>query len=171
MLGGVNKVVMMSKENLVRGNTVLAPQYEPSNPDRKQQEELRRVKAAEKANREKRVKNKAKVLMNIGIAFVIGLSIIYRYVVLYNIRQNLTSIKGQIVAMDKENEDLKVVLAKSRRIDDIEKIATEKLHMVRADRNQAVYSDLTKENFKNTSNKNNEGTEAGFLQKIINKLF
>ena len=167
----MNKVVMMSKENMVRGNTVLAPQYEPKEPDRKQHEELKRAKEAQKANREKRVKNKAKVIMNIGVAFIIGLTIIYRYVALYNIRQELTTVKGQVMAVDKENEDLKVVLAKSRNIEDIEKVATEKLNMVRADRNQAVYADLTKENFKNTSNKNNEETEVGFLQKIINKLF
>lgn len=164
-------MVMMSKENMVRGNTVLAPQYEPTKPDTKQQEELKRAKAVKKANREKRVKSKAKVLMNIGIAFIIGLTIIYRYVVLYNIRQELTTAKGQVMAIDKENEDLKVVLAKSKNIDDVEKVATEKLHMVRVDRNQAVYADLTKENFKNTSNKNNEETEVGFLQRILNKLF
>jgi len=162
---------MMSKENMVRGNTVLAPQYEPREPDRKQQEELRRAKEVQKANREKRVKNKAKLIMNIGIGFIIGLTIIYRYGILYNIRQELTTVKGQVMAVSKENEDLKVVLAKSRSIDDIEKVATEKLHMVRADRNQVVYSDLTKENFKNTSNKNNEETEVGFLQRFINKLF
>jgi len=162
---------MMSKDNVIRGNTVLAPQYEPTNPEKKQQEDLRKARAINKANREKRVKSKMKIMINIGVAFIIGLVLIYRYVVMYNIRQDLSNIKSQVAAVNKENDNLKVILVSASSINEVEKTATEKLHMVRANRNQVVYADLTKDNFKNTSNKNNEDTEVGFIQKIINKLF
>jgi len=162
---------MMSKDNVIRGNTVLAPQYEPANPERKQQEDLKKARALSKAKREKRVKSKMKVMINIGVAFIIGLVLIYRYVVMYNIRQDLSNIKSQVAAVNKENDNLKVILVSASSINEVEKTATEKLQMVRADRNQVVYADLTKENFKSTSNKNNEDTKVGFFQKIINKLF
>jgi cell division protein FtsL len=163
----------MNKENYINGNTVLAPNYEPIGPSKKQEYEKLRKAKAENLNkkREKRVNSKAKTLSNIALVFIIGVTLIFRYASIYNIQKNLSNIKSHTINLNKENENLKVELVKASNLDNVEKIATEKLHMVRAEKAHAIYTDLTKENFAKVTNANKNDSKLSLLQKIYNMLF
>jgi cell division protein FtsL len=166
-------VIMMNKENYVNGNTVLAPSYEPLAPSKKQDyERLNKAKAENLIKkREKRVNSKAKTLRNIALVFIIGVTLIFRYASIYNIQKNLSNIKSEVVNLNKENENLKVELVKASNLNNVEKIATEKLHMVRTEKSNAIYMDLTKENFVKVASANKDQSQLSFLQKIYKMLF
>lgn len=164
---------MMNKENYVNGNTVLDPNYEPEGPSRKQEHERLIKLEVKRLNKQmdKRVNNKVKTLSSIALIFIIGVIIIFRYTSIYNVQKNLSNIKNETISINKENENLKVELVKASNLINVEKIATEKLHMVRAEKTQAIYADLTKENFAKVTSVNKDNTQLSLLQKIYKMLF
>ena len=164
---------MMNKENYVNGNTVLDPNYDPKVPSKKQEYERLRKVEVKKLNKQmdKRINNKAKTLSGIAFIFIVGVIIIFRYTSIYNIQKNLSNIKNKTISLNKENENLKVELVKASNLVNIEKIATEKLHMVRAEKTQAIYTDLTKGNFAKVTSANKNNTQLTLLQKIYKMLF
>lgn len=164
---------MMNKENYINGNTVLAPIYEPEGPSKKQ--EYERFKKEKTNNlikrREKKLNSKAQILSSILLVFVVGVTLIFRYASIYNIQRNLSNIKSETISLNKENENLRVELVKASNLDNVEKIATEKLHMVRAEKTQVIFADLTKENFADATSVNKTESQMSLLQKIYKMLF
>lgn len=164
---------MMNKENLVNGNTVLAPQRQVINPapnEKSQEAERKKKESLNRAKKEGR-KEKLSILRNIAILFGIGVVLIGRYSAIYHMQKDLSNTRTTINRLSRENESLKVDLVKASNIQNVEEIATTKLHMIPADKNKAVYADLTKENFKNTTTKNQEKKERSLMEKIKNILF
>ena len=164
---------MMNKENYVIGNAVLAPNYEPAGPSKKQEyERLKKTKAENLyKKREKRVNSKAKTLRCIALVFIVGVTLIFRYTSIYNVQKNLSNIKSETISLNKENENLKVELVKSSNLSNVEKIATGKLNMVRVEKHQVIYTDLTKENFAKDASLNKNHSQSSFLQKVYKMLF
>lgn len=164
---------MMNKANYINGNTVLAPSYDPIEPSKKQEyEKLRKAKAENLNKKRKRsVNSKAITLRNIALIFIVGVTLIFRYATIYNVQKNLSNIKNETISLNKENENLKVELVKATNLASIEKIATEKLNMVRAEKTQVVYADLTSQNIVKVTSSNKNNTQMSLLQKIYKMLF
>ena len=84
-------MIVVNEESLISGNTVLKPKYSPSRNTEKE-EEARNRKVKHK-HRNKRLKNKIKIIRSIAFTFVLGLILVGRYSIIYNMQKELNSIK------------------------------------------------------------------------------
>ena len=78
--------------------------------------------------------------------FVIGITIITRYCMIYTYQGTASKAKAELEIVDKENSAYKVQLIKFRNISYIEKIALGRLNMVKPEISDIEYMDLTKNN-------------------------
>lgn len=162
----------MDKQSRINGNTVLAPEYVPSRRHKNEEDEKLKRERKQKLINERniKVKKKTRTLKNIGIVFVLGVTLIGRYCAIYNMQKNLSEVKTQISTLNKENENLRVELVKFNNMVYIEDIAVNKLHMVRPEKSLAIHLNLSKDNFEDTLSENDIKHES-LLQKIKNILF
>lgn len=159
-------MIVTNKQTLISGNTVLVPNENPSRSFEKENKQDN--KKSVKNNKHRKLKEELKVLMNISLAFIIGLTIIYRYSALYVSQKNLNDIRNEISSKKKENEDLRINLIKFQSDQYIENEALGKLHMVKPDKNSIEYIDLSKNNFKTQKEFKEEQNKSNLLAKIKN---
>lgn len=148
---------------MIDGNTALAPNYVPY----RESERERQVKRNKAKN--KNFNKKVVVMRNIMIAFIVGITLVGRYCIIYNLQSELNTTKQNIVALNKENENLKVELVKYNNIQYIEEAAINKLGMVTPDRNDAIYADISKETIITAEGESNEGKNA--VNVLAEKIF
>ncbi|MDP4143260.1 MAG: cell division protein FtsL [Bacillota bacterium] len=160
-------MIVANKQYSTNGNAALVPErkYIPEKKDLKneqiQSEELKKAK-----QHKKRVQ--AKIIVSIFAMFVIGLTIVVRYSDIYVMQRQLTLEQENLNSLTKENEDMKLDLMRQGNLKDIEKQATEDLHMVLPSKDQAIHVDLGKNNF-NTVQVNKDQND-GFINTIKEKL-
>ena len=154
-------MIVVNEDSFIQGNTVLKPQYRPTKDNKSYK------KRKLKRKTQKRIKNKVKIIKNIVLAFIVGLALVGRYCIIYNMQMELNSTKRSINEINRENENLKVELVKYNNLQYIDDIAINKLQMLPPDKGAAVYVDLYKENIKITDKKNQDKVEK---QNIWNKL-
>ncbi len=154
---------VLNGKNMIDGNTVLAPNYVPY----RESERERQVKRNKAKN--KNFNKKVVVMRNIMIAFIVGITLVGRYCIIYNLQSELNTTKQNIVALNKENENLKVELVKYNNIQYIEEAAINKLGMVTPDRNDAIYADISKETIITAESESNEGKNA--VNVLAEKIF
>lgn len=160
----------MNKNNLVNGNTVLAPQYQPDWDD-----EYKKLKEAKTRNllnkRDKNIRKKASVLLNIACLFIFGILLVWRYSMIYGMQQNLNKTKNNVIEVSRDNESLKVELVKFSSMAYIEDYAVNKLKMVKPEKGTAVNIDLNKQNFTYNVKDNEKGAKKNLWTKIFNIIF
>ncbi|MCB2288903.1 hypothetical protein LGK97_03880 [Clostridium sp. CS001] len=147
----------------VLGNTVLAP-----DETFKKQKHEDLEKSLEQIKHKKRLKNMKKkkhTLINILLGFVVGVTIIARYSMIYNYQNATFKAKAEIEVLNKENEAYKIQLIKFKNISYIEEIATEKLHMVKPRISDIQYYNLSKNNLETK-----EASEVKISNTIISKI-
>ena len=164
----MNKVIVEKNNFEINGNTVLAPdehfkkrKYEDLEKSRKQIQHSKKLKD---------MKKKKGVLKNIFLGFIIGMTIIARYCMIYGYQDEITKTKAKIEALSKENDTYKVELIKFRNIGYIEEIATTKLHMVKPRISDIQYCNLSKNNL-DTKEKLEVKTSHNIINKITNIIF
>jgi cell division protein FtsL len=160
-------IIVNNQGSYINGNTALKPEFDDYKEKFNSKKKLENQKI-----REKRLKVKLSVVRNIVFAFLISVSIIGRYGIVYNMQGNINKVDKNIKEIIAENDDLNIKLATLSNLSTLENVSTGKLAMVREDSNQIVYSDLTKNNFKISkiilsSDKANDG----IIDKIKNLLF
>jgi cell division protein FtsL len=163
--------VLIDKESMFNGNTVLAPEYLPSKKN-EEYEKLRKARQESlKRNQQLRINKKLKVLLCISAVFILGIAMIYRYSVIYDMEKQVGKERSIESKLQIDNDNIKIQLAKYNDINKIEEFAINKLHMVQPDKGAAIYMDLNKSNFKDSSKKviKNEGNDI--LNKIKSFLF
>jgi cell division protein FtsL len=144
----------VNEKFVISGNTVLAPNYEPY----RESEQKRQVR--ENRISKKNINKKIIVMRNIMIAFIVGITLVGRYCILYNLQSELNTSKQNIAELNKENENLKVDLVKYNNIQYIEDVAVNKLGMVTPNRNDAIYADVSKKIIISAESESNEGEKA-----------
>lgn len=133
----------------------LQPEYEPKrNPYKKKKSALvkkttTKSQSTRKTNQKSKKKHKYnyKPVVYIIITFAMLFTISYRYSLIneeYNAKE---SIKSQVNAVKKENEQLKVSIENSLNLNSVKKSAEDKLGMQKLDNNQKVYLDLQKKDY------------------------
>jgi len=162
-MNGVNKVIVAKSNFEMDGNTVLAPdeqvrkrRYEDYEKSRQQTQDTKKIRD---------IKNKKSILRNILLGFVIGVTIIARYCMIYNYQDTTTKAKAEIETLNRENDSYKLQLIKFRNISYIEQLATSKLNMVKPSISDVQYVDLNKNNLKA-----NEESQVKLSSDIVNKL-
>lgn len=160
-------IIVNNPGSYVNGNTALKPEFEDYKEKFNNNRKLQNQKI-----RDKRLKLKLAVVRNIIIAFLIGISIIGRYGIVYNMQGNINKLNNNIKEIIVENDDLNIKLATLSNLSTLEDVSTKKLAMVREDSNQIVYSDLTKNNFKiNKIILSSDKAKDSIIVKIKNLLF
>lgn len=150
------------------GNTVLAPdeqvrkrKYEELEKSRQQTQQSKKIKD---------IKNKKSILKNILLLFVIGITIIARYCMIYNYQDTTSKARAQIETLNKENDAYKLELIKFRNISHIEQTAITKLHMVKPSIGDVQYCNLSKNNLV-TAEKSEVKISSDIISKIKNIIF
>lgn len=159
-------MIVVNENSVIRGNTVLKPDYNPYENDQSEREEERKRKQKHNKQRNRRMVSKVKVMRNIALTFIIGLTLVGRYCIIYDMQRELNSVKSSISVVNKENENLKVELVKYNNLQLIEETATNKLQMIKPDKGLALYTNLDKEVIQSREKKK----EIEAQQNIWNKL-
>lgn len=154
---------MLNEKIMINGNTVLAPNHVPYR-ESEQKRQVRKNKSSKK-----NINKKIVIMRNIMIAFIVGITLIGRYCIIYNLQSELNTTRQNIVALNKENENLKVELVKYNNIQYIEDVAVNKLGMVTPDRNDAIYADISKETIITAESESGEGKNA--VTVLAEKIF
>lgn len=153
-------MILMNKDSMVNGNTVLQPEYKPYKETGKKE-----LKHKNK-NRELKIKRKLKVIRNICIVFIVGVILIYRYCVIYNAQTELNSIENDISQINKQNENLRVELVRYNNLEYIENNAINKLQMKVPDKGSAVYTSLDKKIIKTDEDLDQSEMHKGILNEL-----
>lgn len=90
---------------------------------------------------------KTKYIVEIAFAFVILLTISYRYSLINTKFSEKESLKTELAEIQKQNAQLQLNIEKSTNINNIEQQAKEKLGMKKLDNGQKVYVSLPKEDY------------------------
>lgn len=164
-------MIVTNKKNQVSGNNALAPDSSPSRGTREKiYKELETSKREhKKINKQKLVKKKAKVLKNVLLAFTVGVTLVYRYSLIYDMEKNIIDTKKEISVINADNENLRIGLLKFNNIEEIEKISVQQLNMIPKSKTNVVYIDLEKNNFKKAEENMEKG--SSFIEKIKKILF
>ena len=126
----------------------LQPEYEPnSNPYKKGNSSVTKKRATKKPASKKKAKYNYKPVVYIMLSFVMLFTISYRYSLINEEYNKKESIKSQVNAVQKENEQLKVSIENSLNLSSVAKAAEDKLGMQKLDNNQKVYLDLQKKDY------------------------
>lgn len=162
--------MILMNRNAVDGNTALNPKPYEKKVDRKQ---IKKDKNRKRLKlREASIKNKLKIMMSIGIAFVVAMVLILRFAFICNLRKDIANTQKQIVAVKSKNENLKVELFKYDNLQFIEKQSKE-LGMDRANLSNVKYCNLDNQNFKENIKKNSSKNKkkSTIINIIKSKLF
>ena len=148
---------------------------EPDYKRKKQKRNLRVVKDMPRqdvklssAQKERQVKL---TLIVIGI-FILLLTISYRNSQINEKFTEIQSLKNELSATQKENEQMKVNIENKLNLNTIEKMAKEKLGMQKLTNRQTVYINLPKKDYvEPASEKIVKNSNENWFQKLTNKLF
>ena len=120
------------------------------------------------AQKERQVKL---TLIVIGI-FILLLTISYRNSQINEKFTEIQSLKKELSATQKENEQMKVNIENNLNLNTIEKMAKEKLGMQKLTNRQTVYINLPKKDYvEPASEKIVKNSNENWFQKLTNKLF
>lgn len=131
----------------------LQPEYEPKkNPYKKKKSSVSKKQTTNKKvskNPVSKKKNKYnyKPVAYIMLAFAMLFTISYRNSLINEKYNEKESIKSQVSAVQKENEQLKVSIENSLNLSSVAKAAEDKLGMQKLDNNQKIYLDLKKKDY------------------------
>lgn len=151
----------------------LEPNYEPQKRTKKRNlkvvEDLPRqdIKMS-KMQKKKQVKLTLLVLM----IFAVLLTISYRNSKISEKFSEIQNQKKQLATIQKENEQLKVVIENGETLNNVEKIAKEKLGMQKLTNKQTVYINLPKEDYVESSSEEVVvEEEKNWFEQILDKVF
>ena len=124
------------------------PEYEENNNKIKRTKTKTRKKVNVKKNKAVEYSRKrTKYIIEIAVAFVILLTISYRYSLINTKFSEKESLKTELAEIQKQNAQLQLNIEKGTNINNVEQQAKEKLGMKKLDNSQKVYISLPKEDY------------------------
>lgn len=116
-------------------------------------------------------KRNAKHIIEIGIGFIILLTISYRYALINSKFSEKENLKAKLAEVQKQNAQLQVSIEQGMNIKNIEQAAGERLGMQKLNTNQKVYVSLPKKDYIESASRTiKEETEENWWQKFIKLL-
>lgn len=103
----------------------------------------KKVKKAQAIEKRKNVKH----ILEIGVVFVLLLTISYRYALINSKFSQKESLKASLAELQKQNAQLKVSIEQGMNINNIEQAAKEKLGMQKLTNKQTVHISLPKKDY------------------------
>lgn len=125
----------------------LEPEYEPVKAPYKKKKSSTLGKKREKVQPKRHLKSQVKIVAYVFLIFASLLVISYRNSLINESFNENESLKSNLAAIQKENEQLRVNLENSMNLSNIAKMAEEKLGMQKLDNSQKVYVSLDKKDY------------------------
>ena len=125
----------------------LEPEYEPIKDPYKKKKSSTLGKKQEKVQTKRHLKSQVKIIASVFLIFASLLVISYRNSLINESFNENESLKSNLAAIQKENEQLRVNLENSMNLSNIAKMAEEKLGMQKLDNSQKVYVSLDKKDY------------------------
>lgn len=148
----------------------LQPEYEQIKKKYPKKSTLKKKKVSSKKQKKEKLKHK-KATMYVTIGFLLLFTISYRNAL---ISQNYSDIKTketELLAMQKQNEQLEVSIETSLNLQNIEKSAQEMLGMQKISNAQTVYVELPREDYIEPATEEIENSkEDNWLTEIWNMI-
>lgn len=154
--------------------------YEYDTSPRKLEPEYEERKIEKRHNTKRKQRNeelvnsrkKAKYIVNIGLVFIILLTVSYRYSLINTKFNEKEKLKSELAKIHKENAQLQINIEKGTNINNVEQQAKEKLGMKKLDNNQKIYVSLPKEDYVESAIEEVETAEdETWWQALIRDLF
>lgn len=149
----------------------LEPEYRPHKQKRKLKvvEDLPRQEV--KISKEQK-KKQLKITLAVIAIFGLLLTISYRNSQINEEFNKMQNLKQELASVQKENEQLKVSIENGLNLNNIEKLAKEKLGMQKLTNRQIVYVTLPKKDYvESTSEKVVIDNQENWFQKFVDKIF
>ena len=115
-------------------------------------------------------KKNVRHILEIGIAFVVLLTISYRYALISSRFSEKEGLKSDLSNIQKQNAQLKVSIEQGMNLNNIEQAAKEKLGMQKLDNNQKVYINLEKKDYVESATKEENTETESWWQKLLKNL-
>lgn len=151
----------------------LQPEYEPRVKKYPKKSTAKKIKVASKKQvkpkAKKKLKVEAKVMVYVAIGFTILLAISYRNSVINEKFAEIKTLKSNLAALQKENEQLEVSIESSLNLKTIEQSAKDLLGMQKLENSQSVYISLPKQDYiEPASEEILTGDNISIWERIIN---
>ena len=149
----------------------MEPEYRPHKQKRKLKvvEDLPRQEV--KISKEQK-KKQLKITLAVIAIFGLLLTISYRNSQINEEFNKMQSLKQELASVQKENEQLKVSIENGLNLNNIEKLAKEKLGMQKLTNRQIVYVTLPKKDYvESASEKVVIDNQENWFQKFVDKIF
>lgn len=151
----------------------LQPDYSPKRRTKKNN--LRVVKDIQRQDirmTEEQIKRRKKIAFIVVAIFVLLLTISYRNSQINEKFSQVQSLKKELSSIQKENEQLKVNIENGLNLNNIEKLAKEKLGMQKLTNKQTLYISLPKKDYVESASEEVKKEEnQNWFEQIMNSIF
>ena len=144
----------------------LQPEYEPIKKRYPKKSTAKKTTSKTKVQKN----NKTKIMMYIGIAFVILFAVSYRNALIAQKYSEIKELKSELSDVEKENKQLEVNIESKTNLGAIEEKASKDLGLKKLDDSQTVYVSLEKQDYIESSSEEVKLEEANWFENIINKI-
>lgn len=162
---------MITEHEYISGNNVISPKKVEHNEHDKLNKK-QRLERKNRLNRKQKLKNR-KSIMSVALVFLCGVMVISRYSTAYSYQKQLASMKAEQKVLTQANDDLKVNILKVSNFKAIEESAASKYNMSEPDAHNIIIADLSKDNFSDVKDaddeKNSEDTIWSKIKQLISK--
>ena len=116
-------------------------------------------------------KKQTKVTLIVMAIFILLLTISYRNSQINESFNNVQTLKRELSTLEKENAQLKVSIENGLNLNNVEKMAKEKLGMQKLTNSQTIYVSLPKKDFTETPSEEVVKQEKNWFEKLVDKIF
>ena len=151
----------------------LQPEYNPRKREKKNNLKVVKDLPRQEVKMTKEQKKRRKSIALIVVAiFVVLLTVSYRNSQINEKFSQVQKLKKELSSIQKENEQLKVNIENSLNLNNVEKIAKEKLGMQKLTNRQTLYVSLPKRDYVEAATEEVKKEEdKNWFQKIVDSLF
>ena len=149
----------------------LEPEYEPVRENYQRKKTSTISKKSSKTKQKAQLKSHIKAIIYVLLIFAALFVISYRNSLINESSNHNESLKTQLSAIQKENEQLRVSLENNMNLTNIEKLAEKRLGMQKLDNSQKVYVSLDKKDYVEPASEEVVIQEDGdWVNKMLNTI-
>lgn len=149
----------------------LQPEYIPTKKKYPKKSTVRKSNIKNQNKKEETININSKIILYIGIVFIILFAISYRNALIAQEYSEIKSLKSQLAVLEKDNKQLEVNIESKTNLSSVEKKGKEELGLKKLDDSQTVYICLDKEDYVESSTEKIELEEdKNWFENIIDKL-
>ncbi|EYE88435.1 hypothetical protein Q428_07915 [Fervidicella metallireducens AeB] len=112
---------------------------------------------------------KLKLMSAVGILFIVSFITLCRFATIVNLSNEIRKVRAEVVSLQKDNENIRVEIAKKDNIKQIEMLATKKYGMVAVESENTVFMKV--EPLTAVSNTNQKETAFHMIQRVLGLIY